>query len=84
MKISMIRIALYSLATLTGIIGLYYGLCMAGPHLIDRLDGNWSLDGEGAARFFHGIVLSFLSIIVLILVHLAHRLARVFQLPAKT
>lgn len=36
---------------------------MAVPHLIDRLDGNWSLDGEGSQRFFYGIVVSFLSFI---------------------
>ena len=81
---TMIRISLYSLATLAAIIGLYCGLCMAGPHLIDRLDGNWSLDGEGSQTFFRGIVILFLSLILLILVHLAHRLARVFALPTKT
>ena len=80
----MIRIAFYSLTTLAALIGLYYGISMAGPHLIDRLDGNWSLGADGFQSFFRGIVILFLSLIVLILVHLAHRLARVFELSAKT
>ena len=80
----MIRIGLYSLATLAALIGLYYGVSMAGPHAIDRLDGNWSLDAAGFETFFLGIVIFFLSLIVLILVHLAHRLARVFDPSAKT
>ncbi len=81
---TMIRSALYSLITLAALVGLCSGLSMAGPHLLDRLDGNWSLDSTGFETVFRGVVIFFLSAIVLILVHLAHRLARAFDLPAKT
>ena len=78
----MIRIGFYSLTTLAALIGLYHGLSIVGPHLIDRLGGgSYSYDPE---MLFRGVVVFFLSLIVLILVHLAHRLARVFELPAKT
>ena len=79
----MIRIALYSLTTAVALIGLYYGLAMAGPHALDRLDRNWALDADGSETFFRGVVVLFLSIITLILVHLAHRLARVFEAPVQ-
>jgi hypothetical protein len=77
----MIRVAFYSLTTLAALIGLFSGIRMTGPHLIDLAD-NWSLAADGS--FFRGVVVLFLSLIVLILVHLAHRLARVFEMPVKT
>ena len=54
---------------------------MTGARLIDPLDG-LSHDPDGS--FFRGVVVMFMSVIVLILVHLAHRLAQVFELPPKT
>jgi hypothetical protein len=77
----MVRIAFYSLTTLTALVGLFCGIRITGPRLVDPLD-NWAHDPDGS--FFRGIVVLFLSLIVLILVHLAHRLARVFELPPKT
>lgn len=56
---------------------------MTGPHIIDP-NSNWSLALATDGSFFRGVVVLFLSLIVLILVHLAHRLAQVFEWPAKT
>ena len=78
----MIRIGFYSLTALAALIGLYHGLSIVGPHLIDRLSGrSYTYEPE---TLFRGVVVLFLSLIVIILVHLAHRLARVFELPAKS
>jgi len=77
----MVRIAFYSLTALSALVGLLCGLWMAGPGLVDPL-ANWTRDPDGS--FFRGTVILLLSLILLVLVHLAHRLARVFELPPKT
>ncbi len=54
----MMRVALYSLATLVALTGLYGGIELMAPHLIDRMDGTWSLNAEGAQSFAFGVVVA--------------------------
>ncbi len=72
------RFLFYCLSSVAGIVGLVTGGVPVLAHVADRLLGrSYSVVHD---EFFRYTVIFFLSLILLILVHLAHRLAGAFDL----
>lgn len=73
---------LYCLSLLVGLAGLVVGGCPVIEYVVQRLSGSYNSDYDALFRF---TVIFLLSLILLILVHLGHRLAGAFDvgLPKK-
>ena len=77
------RFLLYCLSTVAGLTGLLVGGLPVLRHVVDRLfSRSYSIVYD---EFFRSTVIFFLSLILLVLVHLGHRLAGAFEisLPKK-
>jgi len=73
-----LRFLFYCLSLVAGIVGLALGGAPVISHAVDRLLGrSYSIVYD---EFFRHAVIFFLSLILLILVHLGHRLAGAFDL----
>jgi hypothetical protein len=74
------RFLLYCLSTVAGIYGL---LLSIGPAISAAVQGHFS-EFSSDESLFHIAVIFLLSLILLILVHLGHRLAKAFDVgPAR-
>jgi hypothetical protein len=78
------RFLLYCLSSAAGVVGLFVGGAPMIGFIMQRLSGTYST--EHYDEFFRCAVIFFLSLILLVLVHLSHRLAGAFDvsLPKKT
>ena len=73
----MIRFSFYCFAALTGLLGFLAAVWKVADDLLrDTGASGYRVD-------FAGVMLLFLSMLVLIGVHLAHRLANAFELPSR-
>ncbi len=76
------RFLLYCLSSIAGIVGLFVGGAPMTSFISQRLSGTYST--EHYDEFFRCAVIFFLSLILLILVHLGHRLAGAFDISLPT
>ena len=73
-----LRFLLYCLSTVAGVSGLIVGGLPVMGHVVDRLSfGSYSVVSD---ELFRSTVIFFLSLILLVLVHLGHRLAGAFDI----
>jgi hypothetical protein len=71
------RFLLYCLSSVAGVVGLFVGGAPMIGFIMQRLSGTYST--EHYDEFFRFAVIFLLSLILLILVHLGHRLAGAFD-----
>ena len=76
------RFLLYCLSSVAGLVGLVVGGAPVIGYVVQRLSGSYSTNYDELFRY---AVIFFLSLILLILVHLGHRLPGAFDvgLPKK-
>ena len=72
------RFLLYCLSTVAGVTGLIVGGLPVMKHVVDRLfSSSYSIVYD---ELFRSAVIFFLSLILLVLVHIGHRLAGAFDM----